>query len=357
MDESDMYKASSSLSASSGKITSLRASSGKITSLRVASSSIWRSSGMDAFSKSSREENDEEALKWAAIEKLPTFDRLKKGLLFGSTGPSNEINVKNLGMEERKKLLDRLVKAPEEDNEKFLLRLRKRIDRVGIDLPTIEVKFEHLNVEADIETGSRALPSFFNFYLEIVEGFLSLFHLLPNRKKHITILDDVSGILKPGRMTLLLGPPSSGKTTLLLALTGNLSENLQVQQPSISEVLAPNCVYTVENGESGGVSEVRHADDDPGLLKSDNIANIQTPTVSRKRLLMKTSWIIKWKLRLQLLLTKLTVSRSFSGEDDSTMENDGESSAVKEGVDMPTYSDMIAGKSEIESQDCSREGA
>ncbi|KAI3803437.1 hypothetical protein L1987_31588 [Smallanthus sonchifolius] len=218
MDGSDIYKASSSL----------RTSSGHIKSLRAASTSVWRNSGMDVFSKSSREENDEEALKWAAIEKLPTFDRLKKGLLFGSTGASNEVNVDDLGMEERKRLLDRLVNSADEDNEKFLLRLRNRIDRVGIDLPTIEVKFEHLSVEADVNTGSRALPSFINFYLDIVEGFLNFFHLLPNRKNHITILDDVSGIVKPGRMTLLLGPPSSGKTTLLLALAGNLAKELEV---------------------------------------------------------------------------------------------------------------------------------
>lgn len=30
------------------------------------------------------------------------------------------------------------------------------------------------------------------------------------------------------RMTLLLGPPSSGKTTLLLALAGKLEESLKV---------------------------------------------------------------------------------------------------------------------------------
>ncbi|KAD6794569.1 hypothetical protein E3N88_05465 [Mikania micrantha] len=198
------------------------------SSLRTASTSVWRSSGSDVFSKSSRRVgNDEEALKWAAIEKLPTFDRLKKGLLFGSSGPCKEIDVDKLGMEERKRLLDRLVNAADEDNEKFLLRLKERIDRVGIDLPTIEVKFEHLRVEADIATGSRALPSFFNFYLNFVEGFLNLLHLLPNSKKHITILDDVSGILKPSRLTLLLGPPGSGKTTLLLALAGNLAKTLQ----------------------------------------------------------------------------------------------------------------------------------
>jgi ABC-type multidrug transport system ATPase subunit len=31
-----------------------------------------------------------------------------------------------------------------------------------------------------------------------------------------------------GRMTLLLGPPSSGKTTLLLALAGKLDQSLKV---------------------------------------------------------------------------------------------------------------------------------
>ncbi|KAI3775043.1 hypothetical protein L1987_49611 [Smallanthus sonchifolius] len=119
--------------------------------------------------RSSREENDEEALKWAALEKLPTFDRLKKGLLFGSTGRSNEVNIDDLGMEDRKRLLDRLVNAADEDNEKFLLRLRNRIDRVGIELPKIEVRFEHLSVEADVNSGSRALPSFFNFNFGVVE--------------------------------------------------------------------------------------------------------------------------------------------------------------------------------------------
>ncbi|PWA43763.1 ABC transporter G family member 37 [Artemisia annua] len=183
---------------------------------------------MDIFSKSSREEDDEEVLRWASLEKLPTFDQLKKGLLFGSTGPSNEVNVDSLGTNDRRHLLDRLVNVADEDNEKFLLKLRARLDRVGIGLPTIEIKFEHVTVEADINTGSRALPSFINFHIDLLEGLLSLFHLLPNSKRHITILDDVSGVIKPKRMTLLLGPPSSGKTTLLLSLAGKLAKELTI---------------------------------------------------------------------------------------------------------------------------------
>lgn len=81
------------------------------------------------FSNSARNEEDDEELKWAAIERLPTFDRLRKGILVGSEGGFGEIDdVRNLGFQERKNLLDRLVKVAREDNEKFLLKLKNRID-------------------------------------------------------------------------------------------------------------------------------------------------------------------------------------------------------------------------------------
>jgi len=56
-----------------------------------------------------------------------------------------------------------------------------------------------------------------------------MLHIVPSKKKHVTILKDVSGVIKPRRMTLLLGPPSSGKTTLLLALSGKLDKSLKVK--------------------------------------------------------------------------------------------------------------------------------
>ncbi|CAJ2656220.1 unnamed protein product [Trifolium pratense] len=194
------------------------------------SSSSLRGNSSTFFSRSSRreEDDDEEALTWAAIERLPTYNRLKKGLLATSHGVSNEIiDVTKLGLQERQKLLNRLINVAEEDNEMFLLKLKERIDRVGIDIPTIEVRYEHLTVEAEAYVGSRALPTFTNFTIGAVEGLLTLLHILSRKKKHVTILKDVSGIVKPRRMTLLLGPPSSGKTTLLLALTGKLDKTLK----------------------------------------------------------------------------------------------------------------------------------
>ncbi|XP_044481157.1 pleiotropic drug resistance protein 1-like isoform X1 [Mangifera indica] len=209
MDMGDIYRAGSSLRGGG-------------------SNSFWRNGNtMDVFSRSSSGEDDEEALKWAALEKLPTFDRLRKGILTTSAGLPSEIDIHNLGFHEKHQLIERLVKVAETDNEKFLLKLKNRIDRVGIELPKIEVRFEHVNVEGETYVGSRALPSFINFFHNIIEDFLTSANFLKSRKKHLQILKDVSGIIRPGRMTLLLGPPASGKTTLLLALAGKLDSSLQ----------------------------------------------------------------------------------------------------------------------------------
>lgn len=92
-------------------------------------SSFWTENGTGVFSSSSRGEDDEEALKWAALQRLPTFQRLKKGLISTSEGHADEVDVNHLQVHERKNLIERLVGVAEEDHENFLLRLKNRIDR------------------------------------------------------------------------------------------------------------------------------------------------------------------------------------------------------------------------------------
>ncbi|MQM18023.1 hypothetical protein Taro_051006 [Colocasia esculenta] len=198
-----------------------------VGSMRRNSDSIWRNTD-DVFSRSSRDEDDEEALRWAALERLPTYNRIRKGILVGAEGESREIDIKRLGHQERKTLMERLVRIAEEDNEKFLLKLKTRMNRVGLDLPTIQVRFEHLTVGAEAYVGTRGLPTLLNSTVNILETVANSLHVLPSRKRPISILHDVSGIVRPCRMTLLLGPPGSGKTSLLLALAGKLNSDLKV---------------------------------------------------------------------------------------------------------------------------------
>lgn len=98
----------------------------RIRSIRLGSSNVW--GGEDVFSKSSKEEDDLEALKWAALEKLPTYNRIHKGLLHLEEG-SKEVDIENLGPEQRRQLLQRLVRVTEEDHERLLQKLKDRIDR------------------------------------------------------------------------------------------------------------------------------------------------------------------------------------------------------------------------------------
>ncbi|XVF55669.1 hypothetical protein PTKIN_Ptkin06aG0055600 [Pterospermum kingtungense] len=184
----------------------------------------------EVFNRSARED-DEEELRWAAIERLPTYDRLRKGVLTqvldNGRVVHDEVDVTKLGMQDKKLLMDSMLKVVEEDNEKFLRRLRDRTDRVGIEIPKIEVRFEHLDVEGDVYVGSRALPTLLNVTLNTIETILGFIRLAPSKKRKIQILKDVSGIVKPSRMTLLLGPPGAGKTTLLMALAGKLDHDLR----------------------------------------------------------------------------------------------------------------------------------
>nr|CAB3478166.1 unnamed protein product [Digitaria exilis] len=200
-------------------------------------------SGASSRRRSGADEvDDKEALQWAAMERLPSFERLRTGLVRAAAGGDSisfdggrrrraaheEVDVRALATPQRQAFVDRVFRVAEEDNERFLKKLRARIDRAGIQIPTVEVRFRNLNVEAECHVGTRALPTLTNTAMDVAESMLRLVGVSVGKRRPLHILKDVSGVVRPSRMTLLLGPPSSGKTTLLLALAGKLDPSLEV---------------------------------------------------------------------------------------------------------------------------------
>ncbi|XP_059654379.1 pleiotropic drug resistance protein 3-like [Cornus florida] len=179
------------------------------------------------------EVGDECALKWAEIDRLPTVERLRSSLFDHESDENGVqgkrvIDVTKLGALERHLFIERLIKHIENDNLRLLHKFRKRIDKVGVKLPTVEVRYKNLVVEAECEVvHGKPLPTLWNSLKSMLFDFVKLPGLKSQEAK-ISIINDVSGIIKPGRMTLLLGPPGCGKTTLLKALSGNLDKSLKV---------------------------------------------------------------------------------------------------------------------------------
>jgi len=95
--------------------------------------SVWSAAGDNVFSLSSRgdgsgAEDDEEALRWAALEKLPTYDRARTAVLAMPEGELREVNVQKLGPQERHALLQRLAWVGD-DHQRFLSKFKDRVDR------------------------------------------------------------------------------------------------------------------------------------------------------------------------------------------------------------------------------------
>ncbi len=112
--------------------------SAKKTSFASGSRNWGGPADMNVFTRNSTQStrddamDDEEALRWAALEKLPTYDRLRTTIMqkaMGSKIVHEEVDVRSFGLHERQQIIDRLLQVTEEDNARFLMKLRNRIDR------------------------------------------------------------------------------------------------------------------------------------------------------------------------------------------------------------------------------------
>lgn len=153
--------------------------------------------------------DEELQLQWAAVERLPTFKRIRTSLFqvnHGNGGENDDqfegkkvTDVTKLGGVERRLFIQKLIKHNENDNLRLLQRLRERIDRslssessilfvffcfwwlicikevllqlvilcfrVNVKLPTVEVRYKNLFVEAECEiVEGKPLPSLWNSF-------------------------------------------------------------------------------------------------------------------------------------------------------------------------------------------------
>ncbi|KGN47083.1 ABC transporter G family member 31 [Cucumis sativus] len=195
-----------------------------------------------SFSRPSNAElvaRDERELLWAAIERLPSQKQSNFALLTRSpseitsssdnhgANTTETIDVRKLDKNERELVVKKALATDDQDNFKLLSGIKERLDRAEVVIPKIEVRFQNLTVSANVQVGSRTLPTLINYSQDIVESILTSLKIMKGKRYPLTILNDTSGIVKPGRMTLLLGPPGSGRSTLLQALAGKLDRNLK----------------------------------------------------------------------------------------------------------------------------------
>ncbi|POM67097.1 ATP-binding cassette (ABC) Superfamily [Phytophthora palmivora] len=115
-----------------------------------------------------------------------------------------------------------MAQGPQALHDHVASRMEKAL---GTELPQMEVRFQNVSISSDIVVKDKAnitteLPTLPNVLKTSLRELQSKKHVVTKQ-----ILKNVSGVFKPGTITLILGQPGSGKSSLLKLLSGRFPKN------------------------------------------------------------------------------------------------------------------------------------
>ncbi|KAL8002465.1 putative pleiotropic drug resistance protein PDR/CDR [Plasmopara halstedii] len=118
-----------------------------------------------------------------------------------------------------------MARGPQALHEHVVFHMEKALGRA---LPQMEVRFKDVSISADITVKDEMnlmleLPTLASEFSKSIRALSANKHTV---KKNI--LKKVSGVFKPGTITLVLGQPGSGKSSLMKLLSGRFSDQKNI---------------------------------------------------------------------------------------------------------------------------------
>ncbi|KAG4994966.1 hypothetical protein JHK82_031699 [Glycine max] len=178
-------------------------------------------------------EQDEEELQMVALLRLSMQKHVNTTLVRklsldmsnrggSSPGKKNKvkIDVRKLNRFHRERVVKDALATNEQDNYKLLSAIKEHFDKwvqelcqlwsvtremplrcipVGLDVPSIKVRYKNLTIGADVKMGSRALPTLISYTRDAFEGMITGMGIGRPQRHSLTILNNISGVVKPGR--------------------------------------------------------------------------------------------------------------------------------------------------------------
>ncbi|KAG4989376.1 hypothetical protein JHK85_032359 [Glycine max] len=150
-------------------------------------------------------EQDEEELQMVALLRLSM---------------QKHVNTTLLNRFHRERVVKDALATNEQDNYKLLSAIKEHFDKwvqelcqlwsvtremplrcipVGLDVPSIKVRYKNLTIGADVKMGSRALPTLISYTRDAFEGMITGMGIGRPQRHSLTILNNISGVVKPGR--------------------------------------------------------------------------------------------------------------------------------------------------------------